>query len=507
MTLVISTEPMDHCQVELTVEVDQERVDRELRKAARKVAGDYRIPGFRKGKAPYSIVVQYVGLPALYNEFVEDLGKEVYLEAIEQAEIEPYAIAALDIASTEPLTYKLIVPLEPVIDLGDYRSLRVEEEAPEVTDEEIEEELNRYREQYAGWAEVDRPTEYGDMLTIDVRSVLVADDNAQGNQDDSEDSGETVVLDETDWDVTLDQENPMEPPGFDEALIGLKLGEEKEFTLGWPENSQSIHAGKEALFRIKVQKVQAHQMPDLDDDLAQLVGPDFQSLDDLKTNIRESLQENKKAEAENAYLETALDMLVAQSTLDYPPVVIEDQIDMMVNEFERQLRQYGIDSLDTYLSQIGQSVDDYRGSLREQAEITAKRNLVISELFRQEGIEATDEDVEQRIEVMVGSAGDSDVDSARAFSDMMREGSGRAILESQVLQEKSLERLLAIVRGEEIPEPVVLGTQEVDEVAGEAADDTELAAEASDESSIEVGDKAEETPGDDTETKVSAQEA
>ncbi len=229
MSLTIRTEPMEDRQLALKVEVAQERVEQELRKAARKLAGQYRIPGFRKGKAPYHIVTQYVGLPALFDEFIEELGQEVYRTAIEQEKIEPYAMAALDIETLEPLTYSFVVPLEPEIDLGDYRSLRVEEEEPVIDEAEIDEQLEAAREQYSAWADVDRPSQYGDTLTIDIKSVIVpADGEDDGGTDDAPDGEQTVVLDETDWDVTLDPDNPMDPPGLDDALLGLSPGDEKK---------------------------------------------------------------------------------------------------------------------------------------------------------------------------------------------------------------------------------------------------------------------------------------
>lgn len=472
MALKIKSEPMEDRQMALHVEVDQERVENELRKAARKVAGQYRIPGFRQGKAPYSVVVQYVGLPTLFNEFIEPLGQEIYQQALEEIDFEPYAQAQLDIDSLEPLTYKFTVPLEPEIDLGDYRSLRVEEPAVEVTDEEINERLEEYREEYAEYGEVDRPSEYGDLLTIDVKSVIVDDEAAEGAEP-------TVVLDETDWDVTPDQENPMEPPGFDEALLGMRPGEQKEFTLEWPADSQSIYAGKKAKFNVTLHTIQAHSKPELNDEFAQLVGPDFKTLDDLKNNIRESLLEERKAEAENEFLDKALDALVAQAKMVYPPVVVEDQIDVMVNELERQLRQFGIEDVEDYLRQIGQDLAQYRESLRPNAEVIARRNLVISELYTQEGIEVTEEEIEERINRMVGEMGEGEEesDSTQALREMMRSGSGRAVIESQVLQEKALDRLLAIVRGEELPpkpEP------KAESAAGEAE-----AAAATDESATD----------------------
>lgn len=490
MSLRISTEPMEQRQMALRVEIDPTRVEQELRKAARKVANQYRIPGFRKGKAPYNLLVQYVGLPALFQEFIEPLGQEVYPQALEEAKIEPYAPGVLDVESLEPLTYKFIVPLEPEIDLGDYRSLRVEEPQSEVTDEEVDEELAEYRARFSSYGEVDRPSQYGDLITIDVKSVIPA----------GEEGGEEfVVLDESDWDVTPDEENPMDPPGFDEALLGLRPGEEKDFVLSWPADSQSMHAGKEANFHVKVHKIQATTEPALDDSFAQMVGPEFQTLDDLKSNIRTTLLDEKNHESENDYVEKALDALMAQSTMSYPPTVVEDQLDTMVNSLERQLRDYGIDNIEQYLQQVGQTVEDYRESLRPQAEIMAKRNLLISEIFRQEGITVSDEDIEKRVDTMMGDqTGEAaDSDSVRALRDMLLSGSGRAVLESQILQENSIQRLLAIVRGDELPErPAPQAEAETTETPIEAGQASESAADEA--ASTESDEKVEEAEADET---------
>jgi trigger factor len=481
---------MEQRQMALRVEIDPSRVEQELRKAARKVSNQYRIPGFRKGKAPYNLLVQYVGLPALFQEFIEPLGQEIYPQALEEAKIEPYAPGVLDVESLEPLTYKFIVPLEPEIDLGDYRSLRVEEPQAEVTDEEVDAQLAENRARFSSYGEVDRPSQYGDLITIDVKSVIPP----------SEEGGEEfVVLDESDWDVTPDEENPMDPPGFDEALLGLRPGEEKDFTLSWPVDSQSMHAGKEAKFHVKVHKIQATTEPALDDSFAQMVGPEFQTLDELKDNIRTTLLEEKKRESENDYVEKALDALMAQSTMNYPPTVVEDQLDTMVNSLERQLRDYGIGDIEQYLQQIGQTVEQYRDSMRPQAEIMAKRNLLISEIFRQEGITVSDEDIEKRVDAMMGAqTGESaDSDTVRALRDMLLSGSGRAVLESQILQENSIQRLLAIVRGDELPErPTPQAASEASEAPAEASATGENAADET--ASIESDEKAEEAEADET---------
>ena len=447
MALKVTTEPRENRQLGLSIEVDPARVQKELRKAAQKAAKEYRIPGFRKGKAPYHVIVQMVGLPTLYNEFMEDLGQELFKAAIEQEGIEPYAIASLEDVDLEPMTYKLLVPLEPEVNLGDYRALRVEEDATEVDEEAVENQLNTYLEQHAGWRDVTRPSQFGDMLNIDVRSVIISDEGDEAGD-------ETVVLDETDWDVTPDQENPMEPPGFDEALLGLAPGEEKEFVLSWPAESQSVYAGKQARFHVKVNNIQAYEQPELNDEFAQLVGPDFATLDDLKASIRETLREEMKSAAEAHYSDKVLSALVEQSTLDYPPVVVEDQLDSMIAEFERQLQQLGIESLESYLTQTRSgSLEEYRARLRPDAERLALQNLVLSEVLRQEKLQVTDEEIAARITEMLGGEENMDDEGARNLAKMMRSGAGRTILESQLLREKALELLLAIARGEEVPPP------------------------------------------------------
>ena len=374
MSFSVTTEPRDDRQLAVTIEVDQERVDRELRKAANKVGGQYRIPGFRKGKAPYHIIVQQFGLANLYNEFVEDLGQELFQEAIVQENIEPYAQSSLEDIQLEPLTYRLLVPLDPEIVLGDYRGLRLDEPKAALDEAEVERQLEQHREQYASWQSVDRPSQYGDMLTIDVRSVIAPE--AEGD-------AETVVLDETDWDVTPDQENPMEPPGFDEAVDWFSQRRDQGFVLGWPAEGQSIYAGKQATFTVTVKEVQAYEAPELNDDLAKLVGPDFETLEDLRQSIRTSMEAGEKNRLENEYITNVLDAVVEMSTLNYPPVVIEDQINSMLQDTEQRLRQIGIDNFETFLRQTNQKMEEYRDRLRPEATKIARRTWCYPKSSRQ----------------------------------------------------------------------------------------------------------------------------
>jgi trigger factor len=485
MSFSVTTEPREDRQLAVTIEVDKDRVERELRKAANKVAGQYRVPGFRKGKAPYHIIVQQFGLANLYQEFVEDLGQELFQEAIVQEKIEPYAQSSLEDIQLEPLTYRLLVPLDPEVNLGDYRSLRLDEPSAGIDEAQIEARLQQYRDQYASWQNVERPSQYGDMMTIDVRSVIAP----------AEEGGEeTVVLDETDWDVTPDQENPMEPPGFDEALIGLTKGETKQFTLSWPAEGQSIYAGKAATFTVTVKDLQAYEAPELNDDLAKLVGPDFETLEDLRNNIRTTLEAGEKNRVENEYITNVLDAVVEMSTLNYPPVVIEDQINSMLQDTEQRLRQIGIDSFETFLRQTNQNMEEYRERLRPEATKIARRNLVLSEIVKTENLQATDAELDQQVNEMLGLTGEEageEADNAKALKDMLRQGAGRTMLVSQILTRKAVDKLTSIARGEPQDEPPA--------AAGEAAAPTAEASDAGEEqatAAAETPANAEAAAGD-----------
>jgi trigger factor len=466
MSFTVATEPRADRQLAVTIEVAQDRVQQELRKAAAKIARDYRIPGFRRGKAPYHIVVQQFGLANLYSEFIDDLGQELFDAALKQENIQPYAQSTVEDVQLEPLVYKLVVPLEPKVVLSDYRSLRLEEDKADVDDAEVTRRIETYREQYSSWQDVERPSQYGDMMTIDVRSVLVP---APGE----EDAEEVVVLDETDWDVTPDEENPMEPPGFDAELLGLKAGDEKVFFLDWPADSQSIYAGKQARFQVKVASIQAYEKPELNDAFAQLVGPDYETLEDLKRSIRETIETGEKNRLENEFVNKALDAVVDISTLEYPPAVVEDQIDRMVQDTDTRLRQLGVEGIEFFLRQTNRTMEDYRTQLRPEATKIARRNLVISELVTAESIQVSDEEIEERILAMVRSDDDEELsESVQSLIDVLRQGSGRTMIVSQILMEKTVARLLAIVRGEEVPaREVVAAPVEMADAPAETVED------------------------------------
>lgn len=493
MTLTVSTEPMDSRQLAMTIEVAEERIDQEMRKAARKIAQQVRIPGFRKGRVPFHILLQFVGREAIVNEFVDELGQEVYKEALEKEGLEPYYIGSLDNVDTEQaVRFHLTIPLPPEVSLGDYRDLRVEEEEVEADEEQIQERVQAILEQNADYVEADRPSQYGDLMTIDLKGVALDD---EGNET------ETVVFDEEDWDVTPDQENPMEPAGLDEELVGLTPGEEKSFEISWPEDSPSMYAGSTVRFSVRVHKTQAFQTPaELTDEIAQNFGPDFENATDLLDNLRENALQEATQQAEAEHAQKVLQELIDMSDLAYPPVAVDLEIDRLVRNFDMRIRQMGMQGLEQYLEMSGQKIEDYRESLREDAEKSLQVELALEELSTCEKLTVSEEEFESHIgDAAAPLPEDADEEAVKAREDMMemmRAEHSRPLIESEILREKSVGLILAIARGEDIPEPAESESEDEDQATAEATGQADDAAESDQDEEATAAEAATDEPAD-----------
>ena len=481
MTLTVSTEPLDSRQLAMTIEVAEERIDQEMRKAARKIAQQVRIPGFRKGRVPFHILLQFVGREAIVNEFVDELGQEVYKEALEQEGLEPFFMGSLDNVDTEQaVRFHLTIPLPPEVNLGDYRGLRVEEEEVEADEEQIQERVQAILEQNADYVEADRPSQYGDLMTIDLRGVALDD---EGNET------ETVVFDEEDWDVTPDQENPMEPAGLDEELVGLSPGEDRSFEIAWPEDSPSMYAGRTVRFSVKVHKTQAFETPpEMTDEIAQNFGPDFETAADLLDDLRENARQEATQQAEAEHVQKVLQELLDISDLAYPPVAVDLEIDRLVRNFDMRIRQMGMQGVQQYLEMSDQTIEEYRESLREDAEKSLQIELALVEFAKSEKLTVSDEEFEEHIGNVAGPLPeDADEEAEKAHADMlemMRADHSRPLIDSEILKDKSVKLLLAIARGEDIPEPDA-GADESEEDEQSTEEDSDQAESSAESEHVE----------------------
>ncbi len=422
----ISTERLANCQVALMIEPDPQQIEDALRKAAAKVAQKYTIPGFRKGKAPYSAVIRAYGKEALYDQVVEDLGDKLYKQALEESGLQPIAPGVLENVTYDPLTLRLLLPMPPEVDLGEYRSVRVQRPEIVVTDEEIETQLKTMQSGYAEWTPTDEGAAVGDLLTMRLAGK----------------AGDDEIIDEDAFELVLEEQSEDFPPGFDAEFLGKKTGDSVSFDLTYPDDWSSERAGKVAQFEGEILSVKREEVPPLDDDFAPLVG-DFDTLDALKENIREGLVEQRLAASTNDYANEVLQQMIAGAVkLDYPSVLVEDSLERLMDEMERDLRRSGI-PMQEFLRMMGQTEQSYRQRMRGTAEARLKGDLVLDALVELEGLQATDEELDANAAEILEDAGEE----SENLRQMVESEAGRHAMAHDIQRRKSIERMLAIAEG------------------------------------------------------------
>lgn len=425
----VKVQRRQNCQATVTLEVENERVQPALRKAARRISREFEIPGFRRGRAPYHIVERAVGREALYEESLMDLAPELMQEAFAENDIVPFAQPEVSIEKLEPFVVKLEVIFPPQVDLGDYQNIRLTPEEVRVEDSDVEAALRQVQERQGERVPVERPVEYGDQVVLDMEGHI----------------GEETLFDVKETTFVPREDMSLPVPGFSEKLVGTTAdGEEKEFTLTYPEDfPEEGLAGKEVACRLTLYEVRGWQLPPLDDELAMMVG-DYDGLEDLTGKIRASLQARFEGEARLRLTDQAVGALADNAEIEYPSLLVEEEIEKMVSEQMERLRRQGL-TLEGYLGMLKRSEDEFRQELRPQAEERLLRSLALREFVRAEGIEVGEEELEEEIEQIAQLYGDQ--------AEAMREGFSaeepRDSLASRLLTQKALAKLLEIVTGEE----------------------------------------------------------
>ena len=529
-TLNIETELLEDQTARFTVEFDEARLTGAKKTAARKLARRVNIPGFRRGKAPYRILVQNGLEPQIEMDAIEELSQEIYRETLEQADIEPYGPGSFDDYKTEPApTFIYTVPLQPTVELNEYRDVRRDYEAPEVTDEQVDEAMKRLQEQEALVEESSQPAVMGNRVTVDVHSEF-ADDAPEAeveegdDADDADDDAETAVEDESvipakgdqfvhqhEAPLTLDADDDPILKGFSEQLVGASAGDELEFELEVPEDDEDYTdiAGRKIKFEVGVSKIEVVTLPEMNDELAARITESEETpltLLELRVRMRENLENEAERQEKAAYSNRVLDEMVVISDIAFPDAMVGDQIDAMLSDLESRLRSQGLE-MSMYLSVTQQTEEDLREQYRPQAEEVIERTLVIRELVQAEKVAVTDETISERIEEMLEQFGDQ----AESIRPMFDTPNMRANLLNDMLQEKAMERVFEIGTGD-APDLDALEAEEEIVEAEESAegDDQEVVAEesASEESSevVETTAEVEETPDTESVDDVSEED-
>lgn len=448
----IQTERLENHTARLTVEVDAGRLEKAKQAAARKLSGRVAIPGFRKGKAPYRVILSYFGEPAILEDAVEILGNEIYKEALDQVDFEPYGPGSLEEFKLEPQpTFAFNVPLQPSVDLGEYRSLRLEYKAPEVTDEMVNNALKALQEREALIEESSQPVAMDNRVTVKLYGEFVGEDAPVGDDKVVIDQDESVLV------LTEDREPA---PGFSKALEGAVLDEEREFELTYPDDQEEYDdlAGKTVKFKATIKKIETRTLPALNDDFAARVTEKEEkplTLLELRIRVRDNLQRSTEEQSKAEYTDEVVDQVVEKANISYPEALLNDQIDHLLEHLDGDLRQRGM-TLNDFMKITGKTIDDLRKEYREPAENTLKRTLVLREILRAENIEVTDANIDETVDKIISQFGEQ----AETLRQLYNSPAMRDNLRNDLLRQQALDRVAAIARGEE---PVVTPTTQPEE--------------------------------------------
>lgn len=372
----------------LTVEVDAQTFNEALDKAFKKVVKNVSIPGFRKGRVPRSIFEKRFGVEALYQDALDLLLPEVYPKAVEEAGIEPVDRPEIDIEQIEkgsPLIFTAKVTVKPEVKLGEYKGLDVQKEDATVTDEDVENELKQLQERHAELVvKEEGKVEEGDTVVIDFEGQVNGEAFEGGKAENySLEIGSGTFI-----------------PGFEEQLIGLEAGAEKDVEVTFPEEYHAENlAGKPAVFKVKIHEIKRKELPALDDEFAKDVNEDVETLDELKAKIRKRLEEEKKTYAENKLRDDLVEKAAENVEVDIPQVMIDNELDQMMREFEQRLQMQGL-NLQLYFQFSGQDEEGLREQMKEDAEKRVKYSLTLEAIANAENIEVSEEEVNEELQKM-----------------------------------------------------------------------------------------------------------
>jgi trigger factor len=386
--VVTTVTELPESRVRVQAEVPAEEVERRVAQAAKRLGRNFRVPGFRAGKAPPPVIVQRMGRDAVLDEAVRESIGGWYSAAIDAAHIAPVGEPDLDLGNLpsqgEPLRFSIEIGVRPKAELGDYKGVEVGKRDPQVDDEALTAEIDRLRERAARLEGVERPAADGDFVIMDYVGTLDGTPFAGGEgRDQMVELGSGRLV-----------------PGFEEQLQGAAAGDERTVTVTFPDDYGAEElAGEQAEFAVTVKEVKAKELPEVDDDLAAEAG--FDTLDELREDIRTRLSEAETARIEAEFREAALDSAVNNAKVDIPDALVEARAREQWDQMLHSLSHQGI-SRDAYLRIAGEDEDAIVERAKPDAEQGLRREAVLAAIIEAEGIEPTDEEVLEAVEEAAG---------------------------------------------------------------------------------------------------------
>ena len=379
-------------EVKLTFTIEAEKFDEAMKKVYAKTAKYFTIPGFRKGKAPMNIVEQHYGSEIFYEDTFNELVPDIYDEAIKENKIEAVSRPDIDITQMgkgKELIFTATVQTKPEVELGKYKGIELKKIEYNVSDKDIEHELGHMAEHNARLITVeDRPVEKGDIAIIDFEGLLDGKPFEGGKAEKHElEIGSNTFI-----------------PGFEDQVIGMKLDEEKDLNVTFPEDYFSKElAGKPVVFKVKLHEIKKKELPKMDDEFAKDVS-EFDTLEELKNSIKDRLQKENDEKAKYETEDAAIKAVCDNVKLDIPSGMIETEIDNMLKDTEQRLQYQGL-TLEQYYKLIGKPETVLRDEMKETAEKNVKSRLVIEAIIKAEDIKPDEEKVEEKLKEMAKGYG------------------------------------------------------------------------------------------------------
>ena len=423
----IATQEIEHSQVVLDIEVEDERLQRAFDQAYRRIVNRINVPGFRKGKAPRALVERMVGREALVEDAVEHLVPEVVEAAVKEQDLKMVARPKLEVVSTEPLQVKATVPVQPKVELGDYRTLRVEREPATVEDGQVEQVIDRFREAHAIWEPVERPVAIGDRVAIDLLG---------------EADGQTVV-DSKDAEYVVDPDGAQPAPGFADQLVGMEAGDERSFILTLPQDHRDRKlAGAPARFTVTLHGVKERRLPVLDDALAEMIDPEHKTAVELREFVRQQLVDREEQQRKMAHEDAVVQAVIDQAAVEVPPQLVEEEAQRLLDRLAANLDRQGI-TIQQYLRFTEKSEAQLRAELMAQGERSVRRSEVLNAVALAEGLEATDQEIRAELAQATSDEGEAE----REYRAALDRPELKERLASVLRQRKAVDFLLKAVGG------------------------------------------------------------
>jgi len=389
----VKLEKQENSTVKLDITVESKRFDEAMEKAYKKNAKYFKVPGFRDGKAPMNVALKHYGEGVLYEEAFNVLVPEVLLEVYKEKELDVVAQPEIDLVQIgmgKDFEFTAIVTVKPEFKLGKYKGIKLEKKEYPVTDEQVDEELKRRQSQNSRMVEAKPGSELkvGDTAIIDfegfVDGVPFEGGKAEGH---SLEIGSGAFI-----------------PGFEDQMVGMKSEEERDINVKFPDEYFSKDlAGKDATFKVKLHEIKVKELPELDDEFAKDVS-EFDTLEELKADIKEHLEDQNNQRAKDELDQSAINTVIDNTELDIPKAMLDQEVEAYIEDMEHNLSRQGL-SLEQYLGFMGKDLNSFKEEYRVTAEKNIKTRLILEAIFKEEELEVTDEDIENRMKELAKSYG------------------------------------------------------------------------------------------------------